>query len=114
MTAQHTAGPWRYDPEWALIVGPNDEEIAACHAAQEYEEKRHKRNRAAFRASEHHHHEHPENMSTTAPHIERLRANQQDSKVALIAIDNNGLHYLAQKHGSVAPSAILRDLEGAQ
>ena len=27
----------------------------------------------------------------------------------LIAIDNNGLHYLALMHGAIAPSAILTD-----
>lgn len=39
-TTKATPGPWRFDPEWALIIGPNDEEIAACHAAQSKDERR--------------------------------------------------------------------------
>ena len=32
--AQHTPGPWRHDTTWNLILGPNNEEIAAVHPAQ--------------------------------------------------------------------------------
>lgn len=42
----HTPGPWKYDDEWALIVGPNDEEICAIHAAQSSGERRVNRNKA--------------------------------------------------------------------
>lgn len=29
---KHTPGPWHVDPDWALIMGPNGEEIAAVHS----------------------------------------------------------------------------------
>lgn len=38
------------------------------------------------------------------------KAMEQDDTAALIAVDNNGLHYLAEKYGSVCPSAILKDV----
>ena len=39
-TSKHTKGPWRHDTVWNLILGPNKQEIAALHAAQEGSELR--------------------------------------------------------------------------
>jgi hypothetical protein len=38
---------------------------------------------------------------------EANKAMEQDGKTTLIAIDNNGLHYLANQYGSKCPSALL-------
>ena len=35
---------------------------------------------------------------------------EQDPDTALIAVDNNGLHYLAEQYGAICPSAILKDI----
>ncbi len=37
---KHTPEPWKHDPVWHLIYGPNKVEIAAIHAACDPREKR--------------------------------------------------------------------------
>lgn len=48
--SQHTKGPWTYDETWALIHGPNAEEICAVHPAQGQGEARVSRKIAAANA----------------------------------------------------------------
>lgn len=38
------------------------------------------------------------------------QAMEDDRNTALIAVDNNGLHYLAEQYGAVCPSAIMDDI----
>lgn len=51
MTTQHTPGPWTIDKVFALIMGPNGEEVAAIHAAGEGDNKRVKRGTAQANAA---------------------------------------------------------------
>jgi hypothetical protein len=40
LTSEATPGPWSYDETWALIRGPNGEEVAAVHSGQGDGERR--------------------------------------------------------------------------